>query len=161
MQIKHLSEDGVPKARIARQLGVSRQTVYNHLNRKEVFPKVRAQRASKLDAYKDTIRTRLEQFDLPGTVLLQELRLQGYTGGITILREFMRPLKASLVRRVTERFETTPGRQAQMDWGECGTVQVGDVNARSCMCLCWCWAIPGCFMRSLRPRAGCRCCWGA
>lgn len=126
MQIKHLSEDGVPKARIARQLGVSRQTVYNHLNREEVFPKVRAPRASKLDVYKDAIRTRLEQFDLPGTVLLQELRLQGYTGGITILREFMRPLKASLVRRVTERFETTPGRQAQMDWGECGTVQVGD-----------------------------------
>jgi len=126
MQIKHLSEDGVPKARIARQLGVSRQTVYNHLNREEVFPKVRAQRASKLDGYKDAIRTRLELFDLPGTVLLQELRLQGYTGGITILREFIRPLKASLVRRVTERFETTPGRQAQMDWGERGTVQVGD-----------------------------------
>lgn len=126
MQIKYLSEDGVPKARIARQLGVSRQTVYNHLNREEVFPKVRAPRASKLDAYKGVIRTRLEQFDLPGTVLLRELRLQGYTGGITILREFMRPLKASLVRRVTERFETTPGRQAQMDWGECGTVQVGD-----------------------------------
>lgn len=126
MQIKHLSEDGVPKARIARQLGVSRQTVYNHLSREEMFPKVRAPRASKLDAYKDAIRTRLEQFDLPGTVLLQELRLQGYTGGITILREFIRPLKASLVRRVTERFETTPGRQAQMDWGECGTVQVGD-----------------------------------
>ncbi len=126
MQIKYLSEDGVPKARIARQLGVSRQTVYNHLNREEVFPKVRAPPASKLDAYKGVIRTRLEQFDLPGTVLLRELRLQGYTGGITILREFIRPLKASLVRRVPERFETTPGRQAQMDWGECGTVQVGD-----------------------------------
>ena len=25
----------------------------------------------------------------------------------------------------TERFETVPGRQAQIDWGECGTVEVG------------------------------------
>ena len=68
---------------------------------------------------------RLEQFDLPATVLLEELKAKGYTGGITILREFIRPLKETFVRRVTERFETLPGHQAQLDWGECGTVAVG------------------------------------
>ena len=125
MQIKYLREEGVPKARIANQLGVSRQTVYNHTNRQEPFPKPRAARASKLDAFKGYIRMRLEQFDLPGTVLLREVQKQGYTGGVTILREFVRPLKEALIRRVTERFETLPGRQAQMDWGECGAIQVG------------------------------------
>ncbi|MDP6725423.1 MAG: IS21 family transposase [Arenicellales bacterium] len=125
MQIKYLSDEGVPKSRIADQLGVSRQTVYNHINRQDPFPKPRSMRASKLDAFKGYIRTRLEQFDLPSTVLLEELRGKGYRGGITILREFVRPLKAEFVRRVTERFETAPGRQAQLDWGECGTILVG------------------------------------
>ena len=34
------------------------------------------------------------------------------------------PLKAEVVRRVTEGFETLPGQQAQIDWGECGTIIV-------------------------------------
>ena len=82
---------GVPKARIARQLGVSRQTVYNHQSRDDVFLAVNAQRSSKVDAFRDTIRTGLEQFDVPCTVLLQELRWQGYQGGITVLCEYIRP----------------------------------------------------------------------
>jgi len=43
---------------------------------------------------------------------------------MTILRAAMRPLKAEQIRRVTERFETVPGRQAQADWGECGTITI-------------------------------------
>ena len=125
MQIKHLAREGVQKTRIAEWLGVSRQTVYNHLNRTEPYPKPRTPRGSKLDAFKDYIRQRLEHFDLPATVLLREIRAKGYEGGITILREFVRPLKQEYTRRVVERFETLPGLQAQIDWGECGTITVG------------------------------------
>ena len=125
MQISYLAREGVPKNRIARQLGVSRQTVYNHLNREGSFPKPRVARSSKLDDFKGYIQARLEQFDLPSTVLLRELMSQGYTGGLTILREFAHPIKETFARRVTERFETLPGHQAQIDWGECGSIQVG------------------------------------
>jgi transposase len=125
MQIKWLAGQGVPKARIAAQLNVSRQTVYNHLNRGAVpFPKPREPRSSKLDGFKAYIRSRMENFDLPATVLLREIRTQGYAGGLTVLRDFARPLRKELIRRVTERFETVPGQQAQMDWGECGTIEV-------------------------------------
>lgn len=125
MQIKFLADEGVGKTEIARRFGVCRQTVYNHLNRTEPYPKPRVPRPSKLDPYKDYIRGRLEDFDLPATVLKREIETLGYEGGITILRDFVRPLKAEHVRRVTERFETRPGRQAQMDWGECGTIEQG------------------------------------
>lgn len=125
MQIKWLEGQGVPKARIAAQLNVSRQTVYNHIKRgAEPFPKPRPPRVSKLDGFKSYISTRLENFDLPSTVLLREIREQGYTGKLTVLRDFVRPLRKELIRRVTERFETVPGQQAQMDWGECGTIDV-------------------------------------
>ena len=125
MEIKYLAREGVPKAQIARRCGVSRQTVYNLLERTELGLHPRPARASKLDAFKVYIRARLEKFDLPATSLFRELKLQGYSGGITILREFVSPLKAEFTRRVSERFETVPGQQAQIDWGECGTLEVG------------------------------------
>jgi len=124
MQIKLMEKDGAQKTEIARRLGVCRQTVYNHLNRTEAFPKPRARRRSKLDEHMSYIRDRLEDFDLPATVLLGELRARGYTGKLTILRSVVRAVKNDLVQRVTERFETRPGRQAQIDWGECGTICV-------------------------------------
>ena len=123
MQIQFLAREGLKKADIARRLGISRQTVYNHLQRTGPFPRKREKRVSKLDAFKGYIRHRLEAFDLPATVLHRELVEKGYEGGLTILRAFMRPLKAEFIRQVTERFETRPGQQAQLDWGECGQIE--------------------------------------
>ena len=123
MQIKFLAREGLKKADIAQRLGISRQTVYNHLKRDRPFPQRRAPKVSKLDAFKGYIRHRLESFDLPATVLHRELVEKGYEGGLTILRTFIRPLKAEFTRRVTERFETRPGQQAQLDWGECGQIE--------------------------------------
>lgn len=126
MQINFLAEDGVTPTEIARRIGVSRQTVYNHRDRApgEPFPRPRPQRRSKLDAFKGYLRSRLESFDLQATVLLREIRAMGYDGSLTILRDYVRPLKQEFVHRVTERFETRPGRQAQIDWGECGTIEI-------------------------------------
>jgi transposase len=108
MQIKYLAAQGVAKSRIARIVGVARQTVYNHLEREEPFPKPRTERPSKLDAFKDYIQARLERFDLPATVLMAELQARGYTGGLTILRAHIRPMKQEFVRRLTERFPSLP-----------------------------------------------------
>ena len=122
MQIKYLKEQGVCPSKIAKQLGVCRQTVYNHITREAPYPKVRTAQGSKLDDFKAYIRQRLAHFDLPATVLYEELKARGYEGKLTILRDFMRPLKTSHVLRVTERFETRPGQQGQLDWGECGYI---------------------------------------
>jgi transposase len=125
MTIRYLAREGEQIATLARRFGLSRQTVYNHLARATAAPTPGPRRPSALDPFRDYLRTRLESFDLPAPVLLRELRTRGYTGGLTILRDAMRPLKAEQIRRVTERFETLPGRQAQADWGECGTITSG------------------------------------
>lgn len=130
MQINYLARQGMKKAAIARQVGVSRQTVYNHLQRATPFPGKRRRKASKLDAHKDYIGARLERFDLPATVLFRELAARGYRGGLSILRAYVRPLKQEFVRRLSERFETLPGQQAQMDWGECGTLEVAGARRK-------------------------------
>jgi transposase len=121
MRMKRLVKDGVPIAKLARQYGVSRQSIYNIMKAaSEVEP--RKARPSKLDPFKAYVEDRLEEFDLPATVLLHEIRELGYAGGITILKEYASDVKQDAVKQVIERFETLPGRQAQIDWGECGTI---------------------------------------
>ncbi len=116
-----LIKEGLAKAEIARRLGRSRQTIYNWL-KQESAPKTRRRRPSKLDPFKSYLKSRLERFDLPATVLLREIRKKGYDGGLTILREYVAGIKDREVRRLVDRFETEPGRQAQVDWASCGTI---------------------------------------
>jgi len=54
-------------------------------------------------------------------VVLRELQDRGYRGGITILRDYIRPKRVLRRSRATVRFETPPGRQMQNDWGEVWT----------------------------------------
>jgi transposase len=117
--MKRLLSEGVPLAEVARRLGRARQTVYNWINR---GPAAKHRRPSKLDRFRTYIDSRLERFDLPATALLRELRRMGYDGGITILREVVASIKQRHVQRLVDRFETEPGRQAQVDWASCGTI---------------------------------------
>lgn len=48
-------------------------------------------------------------------VLLRELRAMGYTGGRTILKDFIKPLRPPRPVPTTARFETGPGEQAQVN----------------------------------------------
>jgi transposase len=54
---------------------------------------------------------------LNATVLYDEIKAQGYTGKTTMLRLFMQPIRPTVTTKATERFETPPGKQAQVDWG--------------------------------------------
>jgi hypothetical protein len=50
-------------------------------------------------------------------VLLRELRKRNYTGGYTILKDWLHPERSSARTVAVRRFETPPGKQAQVDWG--------------------------------------------
>lgn len=120
MMIRHLVGEGETKAAAARRLGVSRPTVYRHLKKQDAGEK--KTRPSKLDPYKDYIDARLKEYNLPATVLFEEIKKQGYTGSTTILRMYVSQVKQKRVTDLVERYETAPGHQAQLDWGECGRV---------------------------------------
>jgi transposase len=78
IMIRRYVRQGEPISTVARRFGVSRQTVYNHLNEPGKQAAESSVRCLKLDPHKDYLRSRLEQFDLPATVLLRELREQGF-----------------------------------------------------------------------------------
>ena len=72
-RMHRLLEEGMTKAAVARQIGCSRQTLYNWLE-EPAEPQPPCCRPSKLDPYKPYIRSRLQRYDLPATVLLREIR---------------------------------------------------------------------------------------
>ena len=49
----------------------------------------------------------------------------GYAGGYTTVKTFVQSIKEKKTRIAYMRFETEPGRQAQVDWGDFQIQQVG------------------------------------
>ena len=52
--------------------------------------------------------------------LAANLQARGYRGSYETVKRFVRPLRAveEAAERATVRFETPPGRQSQIDWGQ-------------------------------------------
>jgi transposase len=57
-------------------------------------------------------------------VLMRELRERNYTGGYTILTDWLRPQRQSARVVAARRFETPPGKQGQVDWGHLGSIEI-------------------------------------
>ena len=68
-------------------------------------------------------------------VLRQRLAAQGFTGGLTIVRQSLtRVRSAAAQKRAVIRFESAPGVHCQIDWGHCGAMAYGDTQ-RTLSCL--------------------------
>jgi transposase len=67
---------------------------------------------------------RLKEGTTNCVVLLEEIQGMGYDGQMTILREFISPFREKPNKQSSIRFETPPGKQAQMDWGELGEHEI-------------------------------------
>jgi len=103
---------------IARELGISRNTVRRYLRASEIpKAKPRPRRGSKLDPYKEYVDERLSHGVDNCVVLLRGIRERGYTGGYTILKDYVAPSRQRWNRAATMRYETEPGEQAQIDFG--------------------------------------------
>lgn len=116
-EIHALRKDNRSIREIAECLHISRNTVRKYLRHPGLpEPKPRPPRPSKLAPYHEYIRRRMLQDGVTNSqVLLRELRAMGYTGGRTILKDFMKPLRPPRPAPATVRFETEPGEQAQVD----------------------------------------------
>lgn len=123
MTIKILHQQGHSQREIAKQLGISRNTVKKYLERDEDKPSyaTRPVKPKKLDPFKDYIKQRIAlavPVHLSAVVLLREIQEQGYDGGCTRLRQFLAELRGSNKVETLIRFETEPGQQLQVDWGK-------------------------------------------
>ena len=124
-EIRRMRADGQAVSQIARETGFDRKTVRRCLRQEQWTPYRRAALAETvLSAHRQWLAERAPQVNYSAQILFQELRAnRGYCGGYDTVRNAVRPLRreaaaASLTQR---RFETEPGQQAQVDWGQVRT----------------------------------------
>ncbi len=126
MLLRHYLEQGASKSVLARQLGVSRDTIHRWIRDGELDRDLdttpvrygpRRPVPAKLDAYKAIIETRLAAYPALSAVrLLAEIRAAGFTGSYTQLKAFVRQVRPAARPEPVIRFETPAGRQAQVDF---------------------------------------------
>ena len=127
MLLRHYLAQGVSKSALARELGISRDTIHRwmrtgdldrDLDAEPLRPR-RPPRASTLDPFKATIVARLSTFpDLSAVRLFEEVRAAGYTAGYEPVKLFVRAVRPRPEPEEVVRFETPAGHQAQVDFAE-------------------------------------------
>ena len=117
--IHDLVQQGKSLRGIAKELGLARNTVRRYATGAPTRAP-RHQHPSKLDPFHPEIRRWVEQDHLYSCeTIFQRLQALGYTGQISIVKDFVRPLRPRAVgHHPVIRYETKPGEQLQFDWGE-------------------------------------------
>jgi transposase len=113
---------------LAASLALDVKTVRHWIGR-PYAPRAHAPRASELDPFKGRIVGWLDAHPLTAQQVFQRLRDAGYESGISIVKDYVRAVRP----RPREAFLTlafAPGELAQVDWGEWGTIAVGDTRRR-------------------------------
>ncbi len=119
--IHELKKQGYSIRSIAKILKLHRNTVTNHLHSPTLQAASRiCNKPSKLDPFKSYIVDLIGKtnYRLPCSAILELIKEQGYTGGRSILQEYLAKEYQTLVSNhdPVVRFETEPGEQAQADW---------------------------------------------
>jgi transposase len=127
-ELHRLKAAGMTVSGIARATGLDRKSVRRCVRQVRWQAYRRAdKRGGLLDAHREWLAERAVQVGYSARILYQELCAQrGFEGGYGTVRDAVRPLRReSAAALLTQcRFETEPGEQAQVDWGE-ARVQLG------------------------------------
>ena len=119
--IHDLRRQGLSISAIARKVGSDRKTVRKYLEQGLEVPSYgpRPLQGSFLAPYRDYLTERVRAFpDLSGRRLLREIKAMGYEGSYSTLKPFLRELRPAQRAPFAVRFETPPGKQAQVDFAE-------------------------------------------
>jgi transposase len=121
-EMRRLRAEGQSVSQIARVTGLDRKTVRSSLRRARWLPYCRTPVADTLlSAHQAWLVERAPAVNYSARILFQEMRAtRGYLGGYDTVRNAVRPLRteAGAAALTQCRFETEPGEQAQVDWGQ-------------------------------------------
>ena len=116
--IKNLKakDASISNRQIARELGISHNTVKAALQRQEAPEyKREIKRDSALDSFREIIFEMVNVKKFRGSRILEEVISKGYKGGRTAFYDFLRKIKIPEQKHFTP-YQTDPGEQAQFDW---------------------------------------------
>ncbi len=120
-----LSQRGWSQRRLAKELGLSRNTVRGILEKVQsqrtqghsALPALLAKRVQIIDAYAEMIEKLLDEFpEITAVRLHEKLQDKGFGGGYTVVKDRLRAIRGRRRPAGVERIETAPGEQGQQDW---------------------------------------------
>lgn len=107
-------------SQISRETGFNRRTVRKYvIGQLPPTVKKSISKPSKLDPFKEYIQQRINEYPLSAHRIYREIQDQGFTGKYTIVKDYIRKIRPRETVSAVLRYETKPGVQAQIDWGEC------------------------------------------
>ncbi len=110
---------GASVSQLAAEYGVDRKTIRAWRARGRYRPREPRPRVSMLDPHAAWLAARAPEVAYNAAVLYRELGERGYTGSSQQVLRWVRPLRvAARQQPATVRFETAPGQQAQVDFGQ-------------------------------------------
>lgn len=121
MDIITMHRKGLKQRAIARKLGISRNTVKKYIDNPELAfePSKSRNRKSRLDPFIDNVMAWIEEdSEYTATWIYDRLTSMGFIGSYEIVKRRVRGLKENYHKVAYMRFETEPGYQAQVDFGE-------------------------------------------
>ena len=129
-QIKHLqAPQGLNASQIAKELALAPRTVAYWLAQDHVRPRQPRPYASTLEPCKAQLVRLLARDPYAAAQVFQRLREQGFPGGDSLVKASVRPVRPKRQPAfLTLAF--APGECAQVDWGSCGAVPVGQTSRR-------------------------------
>ena len=134
VDIIYLHRQGLSYREISRRTGHAPRTVKRYVEHPELIgiPRKAVAHASKLDEFIPMVQAWLaDDPKYKATWILDQLRKHGFTGGRTIVSDLVQKLKEENRRIAYIRFETDPGRQAQVDFGDFKVEQPDGSDERS------------------------------
>lgn len=117
MEIRSDHQKGLSYSELGRKYNIDRRTAkkYAESETRPVYS-LTDSKPSKLDPYKGQIMMWLEEAPYSAMKIWEKVREQGFEGGYTVVKQYVRGKKEQLNEQATVRFETMPGLQAQVDW---------------------------------------------
>ena len=129
-QIKDLHDNqGLSPTQIADTLALDPRTVAYWLGQERFRSRKKGARQSKLDPFKPQIIHLLEKYPYSAAQVLQRLREQGFDGGYSIVKAYVRTIRPKR-QPAFLKLAFAPGECAQVDWGSFGSVPVGQTSRR-------------------------------
>lgn len=139
--IRQYRQEGLKAGQIATKLNLDARTVGKWMKTESFQPRLPGMPVSKLDPYKEDIIRMLERHPYSAQQLFQKITDQGFTGGYTIVKDYVRKIRPKRQKPFLKLF-FAPGECAQVDWGSYKSINVGKTRRRLNF-LSWCFVTAG------------------
>ena len=128
IMIKDFAAKGKSAGEISREIGVSENTARKYMRHPARPHGLKGRsKPSKLDPYKPYLQELMNQGIFNCVVLMERIQAKGYNGSMTILKDYVQPFRPAKAASAVQRYETLPGKRAQMDWGMCPFVDTNGI----------------------------------